>query len=121
MALIIDGYRTPIELGRDGSIWFTHPKRQTACMRIERYVITGYHSNLGIRSTCNKLQLRFVEELKLPEMKINVEALDVGRYLNSSVFEVKLIFTFEETDKSWGEQRLQEQLDTVLAIERKLK
>ena len=117
MKTYIDGHRVHCELSREGSLWYTHPTNKRRCMRAKRNFALGYQTNLGIISSCNSIQKQLFQELAEKGVTMQIEYRDAGFLHNTTNRLASFTFTFEETDDSWGEQRLQELLDKVLTLQ----
>ena len=115
MKTYVDGHRVHCELSREGSLWFIHPTKKRRCMRVKRNFALGYQTNLGKISRCNSLQKQLFQELSEKGLGLQIEYRDAGYLHYSTNHLVTFTFTFEESEDSWGEQRLQEALDKVIA------
>lgn len=117
MKTYVDGHKVHCELSRNGSLWFKHPTKKIQCMRAKREFALGYQTNLGLISRCNSLQKQLFQELGDKGLNMQIEYRDAGFLHHSTNRLVSFTFTFEETEDSWGEQRLQDVLDKILAYE----
>lgn len=117
MISLIDGRSVEVTTSRFGSIWYLHPVRKTACMRITHTFNIGYQSRQGKTIRSNELQKQFLKELTTEHVSIRATYKDGGFLHRSNHSTVRFTFIFEERDSSWGEQRLQELLDKVLTLQ----
>lgn len=117
MNLFIDGKAVEVSYSRNSSQWYTHPIRNTMCMCVKRSFTIGFQTKHGKISRCNQIQKQFLYELHAEKVSVRIQYKDAG-YLHKSTDTVaRFTFIFEERDPQWGEQRLQEMLDKVLALQ----